>query len=932
MKRAQARPSARGFDASGPGSGSGFGSGGFGFGGSGGPGASSSLSYLAEPPSFSAVSDPNVVVSLKNLLKKDSTTKAKALEDLLAYVQAHPFDKDGGVEEPVLTVWVSCCVFFSLFCFLHVMASLSKYTMTSYGPNSHNAVSHELYLHTCMKLWLIVTWQVQLYPRTSIDNSRRVRELSHNLQYELMKSARKRMEKHVLKIVGTWLAGVYDRDRVVARAASDGLASFLTTPEKATVFWKKCQSQILDFAIEAISETEDSLSDERSTTKEDAVAKYYRVVAASLSLVLGLLQRMDASDIEKLQSKYDEYFSEEAVWKSITFDDSAVRKTACQLLFACLDRKLPYVDTPKVKQAFVTGGLKTNQAGSALEYVIALTKLTQSNPEIWVAGNEKKSPLSRLQAFIAKGSQGSPPKFWEYLDQLLSSLPTDALTLDAASSLSTAVKSGVTNRDEPRTNTAFAWKCYIDTTKRMLKFLSPEDQLTFAQQHLFPFFERFLFSVSDQPTPDIPVGLNALSIFVEAYVAILQSSDVVVKASVEEWDRLANTFCAQMSASLPEVSKEYQASQEQVAEIARRWFALVGRIYARISESKEKIPDHTLSPSSKIISHSIALLESRNMKPFGAAQAITYSSSSARHVLSGENAQRVATFFLTAADEGIDRVINSASGRFLLNCMRILNSADDDSDTFSKVWQSWTQAVLEMPASPQRTTALNSLISEKKVSRLTRRNEKLQEDIVSQAIATVRAEQDSWSLLQTAVTCETLDDTFYLKLAREIVAILEKKQDHTANALKGLEILAKGRPTLFSQDHTLQTALVAQLLSLSEINDNATSSQAIAIRALLDTEGDAKLSNVGIIQQNLERVSPQSLEYVLPDDLMDSQLTKIGSIPWLTKREKPTALRQTLKTLFPALMCGFEHLAPSWSALSTPHSQLQTVSAVLRPW
>src|SRR6478609_6317221 len=107
MKRAQARPSARGFDASGPGSGSGFGSGGFGFGGSGGPGASSSLSYLAEPPSFSAVSDPNVVVSLKNLLKKDSTTKAKALEELLAYVQAHPFDKDGGVEEGILDVWVS---------------------------------------------------------------------------------------------------------------------------------------------------------------------------------------------------------------------------------------------------------------------------------------------------------------------------------------------------------------------------------------------------------------------------------------------------------------------------------------------------------------------------------------------------------------------------------------------------------------------------------------------------------------------------------------------------------------------------------------------------------------------------------------------------------------------------------------------------------
>lgn len=64
------------------------------------------LSYLAEPPDFSSVSNANVVVSLKNLQKKDAITKAKALEDLLAYAQAHPHDHHGGVEEPVLEAWV----------------------------------------------------------------------------------------------------------------------------------------------------------------------------------------------------------------------------------------------------------------------------------------------------------------------------------------------------------------------------------------------------------------------------------------------------------------------------------------------------------------------------------------------------------------------------------------------------------------------------------------------------------------------------------------------------------------------------------------------------------------------------------------------------------------------------------------------------------
>lgn len=90
MKRAH-----RGFAAA-PGSGFGFGS----------SASAGSLSYLAEPPSLAAISDPNVVVSLKNISKKDSTTKAKGLEDLIHYAQSHPFEQDGGVEEALLDVWV----------------------------------------------------------------------------------------------------------------------------------------------------------------------------------------------------------------------------------------------------------------------------------------------------------------------------------------------------------------------------------------------------------------------------------------------------------------------------------------------------------------------------------------------------------------------------------------------------------------------------------------------------------------------------------------------------------------------------------------------------------------------------------------------------------------------------------------------------------
>lgn len=71
-----------------------------------GSASTGTLSYLTEPPNLSSITDQNVVVAFKNLSKKDATTKTKALEDLRSYVQTHPFEKDGGVEEPILEAWV----------------------------------------------------------------------------------------------------------------------------------------------------------------------------------------------------------------------------------------------------------------------------------------------------------------------------------------------------------------------------------------------------------------------------------------------------------------------------------------------------------------------------------------------------------------------------------------------------------------------------------------------------------------------------------------------------------------------------------------------------------------------------------------------------------------------------------------------------------
>ncbi|UKZ82717.1 hypothetical protein TrVFT333_010512 [Trichoderma virens FT-333] len=701
------------------------------FGGFGAPGGTGTLSYLAEPPSFSAVSDPNVVVSLKNLLKKDSTTKTKALEDLLAHVQAQPFEKDGGVEDAILDVWTG------------------------------------------------------MYPRTSIDNARRVRELAHNLQFELIKSARRRAERHIPKIVGAWLAGLYDRDRAVARAASDGLSSFINTPDKVAAFWRKCQTQILDYAIDAIRETQDTLSDERSTTKDDAEAKYIRVVASSLSLVLSLLQRLNDEEVEKQSDKLDEFFSEETVWRTITFNDSAVRKTVCHLLITCFTRKLPYAESTQAKQAMVTGGLKTSQTGSALDYVRALTRLSQAVPDLWTPSPRKRSPRSH-----------------DYdKDQMRK--------LETASEFLEAVKAGVTNREEPRTNTSMAWKCYIDTLKRLINNLSDDEKLVFAREQISPSL---------------------------------------------------NTRSSLISASLPEVSREYQSSQEKIAEEGRRWFGLVGEIHRKLAAVGESLPDQTAAPSKAVIDQCIAILQNRNMKPFGAAGILEYALSTSHHLFDGETGDKVSEFLSAAARDSAEKVIQSASSRPLLSCLNLLGAIPSREQVYRTIWGSWVDAVLEFPDRATRNSALTSLISEEKASGLAQGNAKLQTYIITEAVDSVKNQASGWELLEASMTERGLSNESCKELSEKLLEILDKEPASVEPALRALEVLTKGRPQLFTENDSLHTTLVAHLLSLSEISSNVVSSKAIAIRGILQGEGAGTQPVIEIIQDNLERAGPQSLD------------------------------------------------------------------------
>ena len=76
------------------------------FGSSFGAAPASSLSYVYEPPDLSLIGDSSIQKAFKSLQKKDSITKAKALEDLQVHV-AHLQKKGTILEDAVIEGWVS---------------------------------------------------------------------------------------------------------------------------------------------------------------------------------------------------------------------------------------------------------------------------------------------------------------------------------------------------------------------------------------------------------------------------------------------------------------------------------------------------------------------------------------------------------------------------------------------------------------------------------------------------------------------------------------------------------------------------------------------------------------------------------------------------------------------------------------------------------
>ncbi|KFY49982.1 hypothetical protein V495_00376 [Pseudogymnoascus sp. VKM F-4514 (FW-929)] len=806
---------------------------GSGFGGFG-SGSTSTLSYLTEPPNLSSISDPNVVVAFKNLLKKDSTTKAKGLDDLRLHVLSSPHENGGGVEQSILEAWV------------------------------------------------------KLYPRISIDNSRRVRELSHTLQYELLKSARKSMEKFIPNIVGAWLAGTYDRDRPVSKAASDGLNSFFDTEEKILLFWRRCQVQILEFAQEAILETPETLSDERTVNADESQAKFDRVVGASLSLGINLLTKLSKQDIIKHEEAYKSFITGNRIlWGFIASKDSFVRRTTAQLVLVCLEKQPGFIeeDLETVGTTFIDAGLRSPQLSSSLAFTHALGKLTATFPTVWTTSYKgKKAPLSRLRRFIEKGSQLGPADYWKALNSLLAHLPSGVLPTDVTGAIDflKSLGDGISIRDEPRLNIPTAWICYVNTVRQLQKHLADQkEQNQLLVASVYPLFEHFI-----RPTPEGSrwATSNSTAALAKAFHLCAASEARQSDAPLtQEWKRIADTVITSIQTSLPEQSKDFEKSQASVASEAHRWFKLQAEIckYSGADRADaEAYKDILIEASASIISRSLEVLSARNGKPFGAAGAVEGALRLAPDVLgpvsSGavsdpESAEKAITSFLMS---NLQKLVASPSAQYLIASLKLLCASPEQESVCMSIWQTTIRGLISFPDSTQKAVtaeALTSLGSFGFISVAAQATDFVQELLISSTLKFLRGGESEWrGVFEAAIKFSCFSNANSAKVIDTITDCLDTQNPGFLNAVDALEFVVAHRPQLLAEtgdiEGTRHIEVMTKLLELGESGHPGVISKVGALKSALGkigaTDGlphEKGSPIVSIIQENLESVGPRSL-------------------------------------------------------------------------
>ena len=676
--------------------------------------------------------------------------------------------------------------------------------------------------------------------------------------------------------MGPWLAGLYDTDRSVNRATKESFELVFPSEEKRSNLWRIYLPSIIAFCGDAIlKETANSLSDERTTSPDDALAKHARVVGSAILILTKVVEIGPHKQSQDHKIGLNHVLTEEKIWDLSSNSDAFVRRAVYRLLVAALAKQEDTLDMKVVSAKLLLSSLHIDQMGSAIDYAIAIAQLTERCPEVWTSyytGSGKKSSERRLQQFLKKGSQGSPPEFWGQIGSIMKNIPQEILTTNLKhvaskeeasasaqplSSIPQAMLSALRSRDEPSRNLGAAWLTYLETLERMQTLLANKEvRLQLLEDFVLPIVMQYVKPSRESLDWVVAKGHKSqLDICVEAFLLVWRGGDGILQ---NHWTILCNNVIEDIKTSLPEQSKDYSKSQDSVSEETSRWFNLERAVMeVDGSESITMLFDKT---SYLIVEAAIKSIKSRNGKPLGATATLMAALKFTPELI--HNNAELDSMVVQFVQEDSSDLIWSPSVRYFFTILDLLQSKlDVDQPLLAGL-----NSLKEAPDTPEKLRVLTSLVSSPLIARADNiGNLKLMlNDILADAL---NGNESSRKLVQTALHNPAAPASLTDNLLT-VVADSLGIEDKVLASLEGLSLIEKSNMGALKTFGTSSsgTRLLSRLLLLAETSDEETAGKARALSTMLQgimssEEGVSKARDpiIRIIETGLETPTPSSL-------------------------------------------------------------------------
>ena len=691
-------------------------------------------------------------------------------------------------------------------------------------------------------------------------------------------SCGKRVARHLPTIVGPWLAGLYDVDRSVTRAAQESLEQVFPSVEKRSNLWRLYRSSIIAFCSDAITkESMYTLSDERTASPDDALAKHARVVGASILVATNMIENYPS---EKAQDHHDAvggFLAEEKVWELASHSDAFVRRAVYRLLVVTLTTKEDTLDWKLISAKLLTSSLHIDQTGSALDYARALAVLTKHSPGVWTefySGSGKKSAARRLQQFLKKGSQGGPVEFWGQVESIISNLPLQVFVSEAndgvfqhaapgaaqsQSAILQVMLQALRRRDEPPRNLVAAWNAYLKVFERVQALqTNKSNRHELLKDFLLPIFVHYI--KPSQESSEWTVAKDHQSqrdICAKAFLLAWHEGEEIVQ---DCWTDLSERIIEDIKTSLPEQSKDYSKSQSLISEETCRWFELEEQIL------KEDYPQSVKAlfedTSSSVLKAAMESITTRNGKPSGAAATLVSAFQSNPQLI--YNSAELISLVSQFVQRDIPKLALSPSAPYLFKVLGLLQGISEVD--IGQPYQTCLRFLNEAPESPAKSKTLTSLLSSPFLTNFGK-TEELKDLMDGILELTFSGDESYWDLVQTILRNPATPSELVNNLITTSAHSLHV-ESKTLISLEMLSMTAKSKRDALRSFTTSTggTKLLSRLLSLSESPEELVAEKAKAFSLTIqgivsDNEGLGKGLNpiIKIIQEGLATPTLSSL-------------------------------------------------------------------------